>query len=274
MTESPEPPEPAHDIAWSIHVIDLDTGAELASENPHRHLSTASLGKLFALIELADRLTNDPALADIELDRNTSLRVEDSGLWQSLTRPKLPLVDIAALIGATSDNWATNVLLDYLTLDAVQSRARDLAPHGSTLHDYVRDIRAPTDPPELSSGCAQDYTHVLHHLWANRDQPASRQVLHWLGLNTDLSLVAAPLHLDPLAHTQPDHGIQLWNKTGADARVRADAGIATSAGGSGGQGTSVAYAAIANWPVDGYPARASAISRMHAIGEAITQTLR
>lgn len=274
MTHHAPPLEPAQAIAWSVHVIDLATGHTRASENPQHCLSTASLGKIFALIELAERLTEDPSLAAIELDRTPALRVEDSGLWQSLTRPKLPLVDIAALIGATSDNWATNVLLDYLTLDAVQSRARDLAPHGSTLHDYVRDTRSPTDPPHLSTGCAQDYTHVLRQLWATRDQPTSRQVLHWLGLNTDLSLVAAPLHLDPLAHTQPDHGIQLWNKTGADARVRADAGIVTAAGGSGGQGTSVAYAAIANWPVDGYPARASAISRMHAIGEAIAQNLR
>ena len=274
MTVNLEPPDPAHDVDWSIHVIDLDTGAELVSENPQQHLSTASLAKIFALIELAERLTDDPALATLELDRDTSPRVEDSGLWQSLTQPKLPLVDIAALIGATSDNWATNALLDYLTLDTVQARARQLAPLGSTLHDYVRDTRSPTDPPRLSTGCAQDYTRVLRHLWTSRDQPASRQVLRWLGLNTDLSLVAAPLHLDPLAHTQPDHGIQLWNKTGADARVRADAGIVTTAGGSEGQGTSVAYAAIANWTLDSQAARASAISRMRAIGEALAQTLR
>lgn len=262
-----EQPSDAHGITWSIHVIDLDTGDELATHNPQQLLSTASLAKVFILIELAERLAADPALTTVTVNREAFPEAADSGIWQALSQERLPLSDVAALVGATSDNWGTNVLLGFLTLEAVQARAHALAPNGSALHDYVRDTRSPADPPQLSSGCAQDYTHVLRTLWQSRHEPAARQVLQWLGLNTDLSLVASAFDLDPLAHAQPDHGVQLWNKTGADAQVRADTGIVAGPRGS------VAYAAIANWTSDDAAPRTQVMKHMQTIGHAVARAI-
>src|SRR5688500_11044511 len=98
-------------IDWSVSVVDLGSGEVLASHEPDRLLSTASVGKVFVLVELADWLRSGELAADEPLDRRAVPPVADSGLWQHLSTDVLPLVDVARLVGAVSDNLATNVLL-------------------------------------------------------------------------------------------------------------------------------------------------------------------
>ncbi len=112
--------------------------------HPERTVGTASVAKLFALVELARRLEDGSLDPSTLLDRRDVARVGDSGLWQHLRVDRLPLVDVATLVGATSDNLATNVLVDLLGLDQVQRTAALVAPGGSTLHDVVRDQRGPS----------------------------------------------------------------------------------------------------------------------------------
>jgi beta-lactamase class A len=71
------------------------------------------------------------------------------------------------------------------------------------------------------------------------DSATSARTRGWLALGTDLSMVAASFGLDPLAHTEA-----LAHKTGTDLGVRADAGVWHRP-----DGTLVAYAALAQWPV-------------------------
>ena len=141
---------------------------------------------------------------------------------------------MATLVGAVSDNWATNALVDLVGLEAVRTRARSLAPHGSTLHDLVRDGRGPADPPTLSEGCAADHVALMSGLAAGTvvDPAVSARVLGWLAAGTDLSMVATAFHLDPLAHTKEDRGVRLRNKTGTDRCLRADAGVVTGPAGT------------------------------------------
>ncbi|GGB74155.1 beta-lactamase [Knoellia flava TL1] len=232
-------------VDWSIHVVDLGSGEVLASHDPDRLLSTASVGKVFVLVELAERLRDGRLAPDQPLDRRTVTPVADSGLWQHLSTDVLPLVDVATLVGAVSDNWATNVLLDLLGLDAVRARAQRWAPRGSDLVDVVRGLRGPGDPPHLSLGCAADHVEVLARLWSERDEPDSvgRRVLGWLAHGVDLSMVASAWHQDPLSHAEepgPDATL-ITHKTGTNLGVRADVGILDR----GGRAT--AYAVIANW---------------------------
>jgi beta-lactamase class A len=70
------------------------------------------------------------------------------------------------------------------------------------------------------------------------DASTSYRVADWLALGTDLSMVASAFGLDPLAHTRSDHSITLFNKTGADGGVRAEAGVLR------GPRAGVAYAVI------------------------------
>ncbi|CAN7175080.1 serine hydrolase [Knoellia sp. LjRoot47] len=257
-------------VDWSISIVDLGSGQVLASHDPDRLLSTASVGKVFVLIEVAERLRAGTLTSDQPLDRRDVTPVADSGLWQHLRTDVLPLDDVARLVGTVSDNWATNVLIDLVGIDAVRARAAQWAARGSDLVDVVRGLRGPDDPPHLSLGCAADHVDVLARLWAERSTPGSvgEHVLGWLASGMDLSMVASAWHQDPLSHAEETAGPVVVNKTGTNLGVRADVGVLDS----GGRAT--AYAVLANWtenpPGTG---RDDVMDALRGIGDALRAAL-
>lgn len=257
-------------VDWSVSVVDLGSGEVLASHDPDRLLSTASVGKVFALIELAERLRDGTLAVEQPLDRRVVEPVADSGLWQHLSLDVLPLGDVAQLVGAASDNLATNVLIDLLGIEAIRARARVWAPRGSDLVDVVRGLRGPSDPPHLSLGCAADHVEVLGRLWAERDTTGSvgDRVLGWLAPGMDLSMVASAWHQDPLSHAEEYAGPVITNKTGTNLGVRADVGVVD------GGGRATAYAVLANWTEDP-PGRGrdDVMGALRAVGDALRAAL-
>lgn len=229
--------------SWSVLVRDLAHDRTLLSHDPDRRLRTASVAKIFVLVELAERLERGEVAPGLLLDRRRSPQVADSGLWQHLTSDELPVVDVARLVGSVSDNLATNVLVDLLGLERVQARAREWTGGAAMLHDYVRDARDETMPPTLSEGSAAAWVDVLARLHREADEGGgpARRVLDWLATGTDLSMVASAFGLDPLAHTEPDRGLMVWSKTGTDSTARADVGLVTAGG------RSWAYAVLCTW---------------------------
>ncbi|MEP6799794.1 MAG: serine hydrolase, partial [Lapillicoccus sp.] len=148
--------------------------------------------------------------------------------------------DLATLIGAVSDNLATNVLLRSVGLPVVDGVRRRLALVGTRLLDQVRVRRGPDDPPTLSTGRADELSRLVAN--ADRRWRGEDHVARWLSGNTDLSMVASAFALDPLAHRPLDHPQPaLWNKTGTDTGIRADVGRV----GSGDEALS--YAVLASW---------------------------
>lgn len=199
--------------------------------------------KVLLLIELARRIVHqkmDPATL---LTRTPDDTVQDSGLWQHLHVRSLAVTDLAVLVGAVSDNLATNVLLREIGLAAVAAIAQTLGLRDTRLHDRVRDLRGPQDPPTLSTGTARELAVLMAGLdrGAVIDPTVSAEVLGWLNLDTDTSMVAAAFGLDPLAHTGSDRDRWLAHKTGTDAGVRADVGVLR------GPIRTVAYAVLAEF---------------------------
>jgi len=233
-------------IEWGVSVRDAATGDVLAAADADRVLPAASIGKVLLLIEVARSLD----LAE-PLTRTAEDAVADSGLWQHLAVDTLPAGDLAALVGAVSDNLATNVLLRRVGLEAVRHTARELGLEHTALHDRVRDTRTAEHPPALSTATASELSLLFTRL--------DERVLGWLALGADLSMVAGGLGLDPLAHVEPDRGLRLRHKTGADHGVRADAGLI------GG----VAYAVLARFDD---ARRDEVLGVMRAIGAALRQS--
>lgn len=226
-------------VRWGLSVRkDGNPCAEIA---PGETMRTASIGKLFLLAEVARRIV------DGSLDPNRSLAatgvepVADSGLWQHFREVPLTADAAAVLVGAVSDNLATNVLLDVVGIDAVRQMSEQLGMPGTRMLDRIRDIRLPGDPPGPSEGGAGDLADFMGMASSGTliDEQVSNLVQEWLSHGTDLSMVASALGLDPLAHD--DGRLGLFNKTGTDFGVRADAGVIRSDHGSW------AYAMIANW---------------------------
>jgi beta-lactamase class A len=250
-------------VSWSIAVTGRP-GAEAAAD-PGRRLSTASIGKILLLAEAARQIA-DGTLDEREmLTRDPAVAIADSGLWQHLIADALPVADVAVLIAAVSDNWATNVLLQRVGLDAVHALAARLELANTALNDRVRGHRAPGDTTRLSHGSARELASLMHRLARGRliSAAVSERLDHWLGMNTDLSMVASAFHVDPLAHVGEDHGYVLRNKTGTDTAIRADVGYVRGPGGP------VAYAVLANWDRTVGDATDDVMAAMNFLGSAI-----
>lgn len=253
---------------WSVDIL-VEGGAGY-QRDADLLLETASIAKVFVLVELAARMAAGVLDPRSELDRRTVARVADSGLWQHLATDRLPVADVARLVGSVSDNLATNALIQLIGLEAVQARAARMAPGGSTLHDLVRDTRTPDTPATLSEGCASDWASVLRdlHRGAASGDPVGANVLDWLSAGADLSMVASAFGLDPLSHgSAADHGLRLWNKTGTDAGVRADVGVVEL------EGAACAYAVICNWNARDHGLRSAVLDTMREIGSAIRRSM-
>jgi beta-lactamase class A len=246
----------------SANVIDLRTGRVLVSIDDRVVMPTASIGKILLLIEVSARLTERDFSGYGILDKTPRDAVGDSGIWQHLQAPALPVSDLATIVGATSDSLATNVLLRQVGLDAVRTRTESLGLSRTALLDLVRDTRGPDDAPQLSVGSTVELAWLFGALARSEivDPLTSQRVMGWLSLNADLSLVASAFGLDPLSHRGVDHSTLLVNKTGADAGVRSEAGALRGAR------SSVAYAVSVQFKDDGLAARLRVIDAMRTVG--------
>lgn len=235
------PPLPAAD--WSICLRDAATGATLAEQRSEVQLRTASVGKVFLLIEVARQIAAGELDPAERVERRSDEWVEDSGLWYLMSENSLTVGDLCLLVGAFSDNLATNVLVRRIGIDATGRTSRALGWSRSALLDRIRPDRGPQDPPTLSWGTGAELSDVMVRLFRGEviDEAVSRQVLRWLAAGADLSMVAAAFDLDPLAHAEPDRGITLINKTGTIGAARIDIGVVTGPTGA------VGYAVLANW---------------------------
>ncbi len=246
----------------SASVVDLRSGRALVEIDDRIVLPTASVGKVLLLVEVAARLTAHDLSGYAILDKPAKEPVADSGLWQHLQAPALPIADLAALVGATSDNLATNALLAQVGLDAVRLRTESLGLLRTALLDRVRNSRGPDDAPQLSVASTAELSWLFGALARGEivNAATSRRVVGWLSLNVDLSLVASAFGLDPLAHGGTDHGTMLVNKTGTDAGVRAEAGVVRGAR------SSVAYAVSVQFDDAELSVRLRVLEAMRAVG--------
>lgn len=246
----------------SASVVDLRTGRALVSIDDRIVLPTASIGKVLLLIEVSARLTERDSSGYGILDKTPRDAVGLSGIWQHLQAPALPVADLATIVGATSDNLATNVLLRQVGLDAVRARTESLGLSRTALLDLVRDTRGPDDAPQLSVGSTAELAWLFGALARSEvvDSLTSQRVMGWLSLNSDLSMVASAFGLDPLSHRGVDHSTLLVNKTGTDAGVRSEAGALR------GSRSSVAYAVSVQFTDDSLPARLRVLDAMRSVG--------
>ncbi|WP_348788806.1 serine hydrolase [Leifsonia sp. NPDC080035] len=251
-------------VRWSIRVLDARDGSVLASHTPDVVCETASIGKVFLLIEVARRLEAGELDADRRIEIPDEHRVADSGLLYRMRDQRVTVADAALLVGAVSDNLATNALLWLCGLDTVRAVAPSLGFADTSLHDFIRNERTPDLPWTPSYGTGAELAELMRRLGAGEvvSAPVSARVLEWLAADTDTSMVADALLLDPLAHVEPEYqDMVLRHKTGSTSVIRADIGHLAGPAGS------VAYAVAANWKDADRDLRAPVHDAMRAIGE-------
>ena len=173
-------------VTWSVCVRD-GSGMPLGAVGEDVALRTASVGKVLLLIETARLIASGELSPDEPLTRSVDLWVGDSGLWHTLSVETLPLIDVATLVGAVSDNLATNVLLSRVGLAEVAARATSLGLRATALHDRVRDVREADHPTTLSTGTAGELSALMSRLASDTASgpAADRLVRQWLSANVD-----------------------------------------------------------------------------------------
>lgn len=230
-------------VEFTAEAFDVDSGEVILSHQPGRVLATASIGKLFLLYATLDMAREGEIDLDERLWRRPSERVDESGLWYLLQQDSLTIFDIGMLIGAMSDNFATNVLIRRVGLQRTAQCVRDLGYRHSGLHDFLRWPRPPGAPARLSTGTAAEISDFMARLARDElfDESTSEVFRRWLGAGADTSMVASVFEPDPLAHYLYTRGIWVWNKTGTDETIRADCGVVMTTQ------RRVSYAVFANW---------------------------
>src|SRR3989441_8837334 len=104
----------------------LETGQEY-SFNGDERVKTASTIKIAVMIEAFARVAEGRAKWTDELVLTKAARYSGSGVLQELSDGlRLTLRDCVNLMMVVSDNTATNMVLDYLTTDAVNARMNSL----------------------------------------------------------------------------------------------------------------------------------------------------
>lgn len=250
-------------VKVSARIDDLDTGQNLLSVDDYIVMPTASVGKVLLLIDVAAHLqdTSFPALEVLE--RTSQDVVAEAGLWQHLQVPALPISDVAALVAATSDTVATNVLVRAVGLDSVRRRTEAIGLKRTAMLDRVRAQRGPDDAPHVSLGSMKELSWLFGALVRGEvvDVATSRRVTDWLRGNMDLSLVASAFGMDPLARRDGRHGLDLVNKTGADNNIRVESGALR------GPRAGISYAVAANFADSELRSRLAVVDALRTVGE-------
>ncbi|MDN6123109.1 MAG: class A beta-lactamase-related serine hydrolase [Brevibacterium sp.] len=233
-------------VRFGALAFDVDSGERVFAHNENDELDTASMGKVFLLhTALQMHLRGNLNLAE-RLSRRPSERVDESGIWYLMEQDDLSIYDVAVLVGAFSDNFATNVLIRRVGLENVARQVEDLGYRNSGLHDFLRWPRPAKAPRTLSTGTAAEISdfmarHAKDEFW---DESTNEIFRRWLGAGADTSMVASAFDLDPLAHYNYQRDVWVCNKTGTNGTIRADAGLAMT------PTRRVAYAVFANWETD------------------------
>ncbi len=272
MTEGLTPafPAPPADIDWSIEIADAHSGRSLFFHEPQRQCRTASIGKIFLLIEVCTRFADGRLDPDAPLPIDQAHTVGDSGFLRWLRVPQVTIGDGCLLVAAVSDNLATNALITLCGLESVRAVAPALGLQHTSLWDYIRTERTPQMPWTASFGTAAELGSLMRMLEAGDVVSAevSARVLDYLATNVETAQVAGGLNLDALDHVQADDGIVLRHKTGLVSTARADVGLAV------GPAAAVSYAVLANWGDEVPDPRITVEDYMRSVGRAIRTYIR
>jgi beta-lactamase class A len=129
------------DGVMGYSIVDLTTGERIEAM-ASTEFATASTIKLAILYELLKQ--NEEGRIRLTDERRLDRRavVNGDGILHDLTTPSLSIRDYAALMITLSDNTATNVVIDIVGMEAVNTRMRALGLGHTRLRRKMIDLAA------------------------------------------------------------------------------------------------------------------------------------
>lgn len=188
----------------------------LVSINPHEVFPAASLAKVPILVELARRLAQ-PGQAytwETRLEVPEQARVASDGVLADLSPELRPTIqDIAHLMITISDNTASNLLLDLLGMEAINTSMRELGLRHTRLERRFIDFAARRAGRDNWTTAA-DMVLLCEHIYHGRVPERERLIKMLLRQNDYRILPGYWGEDEPFAH-----------KTGGLEGIMHDAGL-------------------------------------------------
>jgi beta-lactamase class A len=203
-------------IRVSLAARHLRSGSTLDYE-PDRPVTAASTIKTLVLTALARAVDAGTIELDTDIRIRNDMRVGGSGVVNWLHDGiALPLRDLAWLMIATSDNTASNAVIDAVGLDAIRQTAADLdVPSLELTRPFLGYL--PPGETNLNRVTARGLNDLLTAIW--NDLAASPEQCAWMrGLHRDQQ------HRDRLARRLPE-GVTYAGKTGSLEGISHDIGV-------------------------------------------------
>jgi beta-lactamase class A len=155
-----------------VHLLDLTTGDRF-SVNDEFFFPQASAIKIPIILELFRRSEMDVGMLSRRVEMNDGVRTGGSGVLLHLTDggSVLSLEDYAVYMIVYSDNTATNVLIDELGMDAINSLSESLGASNTKLQrKMVQPAESARGNENLST--PRDAAHIMERI-AGCDLPMS-----------------------------------------------------------------------------------------------------
>ena len=141
-----------------------DLCGNIISINENEVYNAASCIKVYILIELFNQIDKKIINIDDMLEYNENHYVNGSGILRYLTQGiKLPILDVATLMMIISDNVATNMLIDLLGIDNINSAIKQIGCNSTKLYSKFKSV----EDEVFSETTAYDYGLVWKKLCNN-----------------------------------------------------------------------------------------------------------
>lgn len=223
-------------IAVAAYPLDggLSTAPAIA-HRAHEPFTAASTIKVFILLALLERVAEGGAALEEELVVGAADQVGGAGVLKELTPGRrFTLLDLATLMIVVSDNTATNVLVEYLGVDAINA---SIQSHGWRSTRSAGKLMLPVTPGEParrpSVTSAADLADHFAQLWRGELLPEAlsevarsiyrRQQFSYLGRSMDFG--GGTAGYDRYAAAAGEAPWRIASKTGSVRGVRHDPGV-------------------------------------------------
>lgn len=216
----------SYDGLMGIYINDLK--GNVIRINAEEKFETASTIKLFVLAALFERVEKgELALSDL-LEYRQEHVIDGSGILNSLEiGTKLSLKNVATLMIIVSDNIATNMLIDFLGVDAINDCIKRLGCKDTVLHNRIDFAKY----DKLGTSTPADYASMWERMALGTliSPKASEEMLaicRQQRYNSMLVKSLPPYYLDP--DNYDEEIIYVASKSGSMDACRNDGGIVST----------------------------------------------
>ena len=198
----------------SVYVLNTATNDKF-EHNVNKRFSSASIIKLFILNELVAQVKRGDVSRNDFIIFDQKKAVDGGMLHKFSSGATLRLEDLALFMLAVSDNTATNLLIDYLGMDKINTSIKALGTKETILGRKMLDSAARLAGRDNFT-CASDVAIVLNSFL--KEDP---RVLDMLSLQKNNYKLSSKLGFDDFDDLEPVFA----HKTGELGGIEHDAGI-------------------------------------------------